>query len=197
MSGRLELERIVADFLGSDINTRLATVPVDVGDSQPPPIAAYAATGIGSDTLTPNNLAIFDSTRHIVVVDKKVGPPALPALYVSSQGPIMMMGEPYPAGQIRATEVPVKIVVRYITSNSDFAVARRDGSYTLRAVARSLRALSKSYNGPGYSGIRNGILLVLGQGPMEFWPTVDSVGNARVAGAIVVHYYVRDLNPEF
>lgn len=192
MTARLEVERIVAEFLGDDINARLATVPVDGGDPQPPQIAPY----VDAQYPTSGNIAVFSSTVHPWVSERK-DPPAAPALYVMTQGPILMMGEPYPQGQIRATSSPVKLVVRYITNNLDSAVARREGCYTLRAVARSLRALSKSYNEPNTTMVRNGISVVLGQDPMEFWPVVESVGNARVSGALVVHYLVRDGDPEF
>lgn len=192
MTARLEVERIVAEWLGTDVNTRIATVPIDAGDQSPPQIASYT----DAQYPTVGNIAVFGSTTHPWVSERK-DPPAAPALYVMTQGPILFSGEPYPQGQIRKTVSPVKLVVRYLTTNMDSAIARRDGCYTLRAVARSLRELSKSYNQPNTGMVRNGISVVLGEDPMEFWPVVESVGNARVAGAIVVHYYVRDNNPEF
>lgn len=190
MSGRLELERQVADWLGTDVNTRIAAVPIDVGDSVPPPISQYSASGSGDDVPTPGNLAIFDSTRHQVVAAGQA-PPAYPALYVMSQGPILMAGEPVPAGQIRYGNSPVKIAIRYLTANTDVAAARRDGCYTLRAVARSLRALSKTM-----PLVRNGIEMILGAS-MEYYPVAGTIGNGRVAGAVLVGYEIRDVNPEY
>ncbi len=192
MSGRLEIERQVADWLGSDVNTRITTVPVDAGDPLPPVIPTFMASGEGVDVATPNNLAIFDSTRHAIVASRQA-PPAYPALYVMSQGPILFKGEPVPAGQIRYAAAPVKIAIRYLTANTDVAAARRDGCYTLRAVARSLRQMSKTQ----MPLVRNGIEMILGMDPLEFYPVVESVGNGRVAGAVVVAYDVRDVNPEY
>lgn len=191
MSGRLEIERQVADWLGTDVNTRIATVPIDIGDTVPPPIAAYSASGSGDDVPTPGNLAIFDSTRHQVVAAGQA-PPVYPALYVMSQGPILLQGEPVPAGQIRYAAAPVKIAIRYLTANTDVAAARRDGCYTLRAVARSLRQFSKTQ----LPLVRNGIELILGAS-MEFYPVAGTIGNGRVAGAVLVGYEIRDVNPEY
>ena len=191
MTARLEVERIVADWLCRDINTRLATVPVDTGDPLPPPIAAFG----DAQYHTVNDLAVFDSTRHFWVTERKQ-PPAVPALYVQVQGPIMMMGEPYPDGHIRATKAPIKLAIRYLTQNADAAAARRDGCYTMRAVARSLRELSKNEHGD-VERVRNQISVVLGEDPMEFYPVVETVGNARVAGALVVHFLVRDGAPSY
>src|SRR5690242_12144833 len=132
MTGRLEIERQVADWLGgaggaggTTINTYIASVPVDTGDSAPPAISAFTASATGDDVATPGNLAIFDSTRHQVVAAKQA-PPAWPALYVTAQGPILFKGEPVPAGQIRYGHAPVKIAIRYLTGNTDVAAARRD-----------------------------------------------------------------------
>jgi len=199
MTGRLEVERQVADWLGgaggaggTTVNAYIATVPVDSGDQPPPPIGGFTASALGVDVPTPGNLAIFDSTRHQVVAAKQA-PPQYPALYVMSQGPILFKGEPVPAGQIRYAAAPVKVVVRYLTANTDIAASRRDGCYTLRAVARCLRQMSKI----DMPLVRNGIEMILGQDPLEFYPVVESIGNGRVAGAVLVAYDVRDVNPEY
>jgi len=187
MTARVELERMVSDWLGTDVNTRIAAVPVDAGDPQPPPIASYGDSAYP----TAGGLAVFDSTRHPWVADRKQ-PPAAPALYVIVRGPIFFDGEPEPTAHRRVTSVPAKVGVHYITGDADSANARRDGSYTMRAVARSLRALSRTM-----PLLRNGINVVLGQGPMEFYPVVEAVGNHRVSGSLVVNYLVRDQNPEY
>ncbi len=193
MTGRLEVERAVADWLGSDVNSRISSVPVDTGDPIPPAIADFVASGIGADVVTPGNLAIFDSTRHQVVAAKQA-PPAYPALYVMSQGPVLFKGEPVPAGQIRYAAAPVKIAIRYLTANTDVAASRRDGCYTLRAVARSIRQFSKTQ----LPLVRNGIEMILGMDSLEFYPVVESIGaNGRVSGAVLVAYDVRDVNPEY
>jgi len=190
VTARLEVERVVADWLISDVNARIAVVPRDSADPVPPAIAAF------SDPLYPNTLiGVFDPTRHPWVAEKKE-PPVSPALYVMCQGPVLMMGEPYPAGQIRATTAPIRVAIRYLTTNRDAAVARRDGCYTLRGVARSLRQLDK--NEQSETGrLRNSIWFVLGEDPIEFHPVIETIGNARVSGAVVVHYLARDGAPEF
>jgi hypothetical protein len=45
--------------------------------------------------------------------------------------------------------------------------------------------------------MRNGIYLVLGQGPMVFDPIVSAIGKATVAGVLTVGFYVRDMNPSY
>jgi len=194
LTARLEVERMVADWLGGSgtINAYISSVPRDGGDAAPPAIAAYTASGIGNDVATPGNLAIFDPTRHEVAALMKE-PPTYPALYVGCQGPILFKGEPTPAGQIQYASAPVKLVVRYITSNTNAAAARRDGDYTLRAISRSLRALSKTM-----PLIRNGINVILREDPLEFYPVLASIGNiGRVAGAVVTNWDIRDQQPEY
>lgn len=188
---RIELIRVLADWLGTDVNTRIAAVPVDGGDSQPAPIAGYTDTTYP----TPNNLAIFDVTRHPWVSDYTQDPPATPALYIGSHTPLLMKGEPTPDGQVRLPQVPLKVVVAYIADGSNNAAAIRDGEYTLRAVARSIRELDKNTN--ANTRLRNGVNIVLVEGAMEFWPVWGSVGNARLAGSLVLNYHVRDQNPSF
>ena len=191
MTMRLEVERIVSEWLVADVNQRIATVPMDGGDTLPPQIPPYADARYPKTTV-----AVFNSVTHPWVGERKP-PPCAPALYVTVMGPILLRGEPYPSGQIRDTKAPVKVGIRYLTTNSDTAVARQDGCYTLRAVARSMRELSKSYNQPDTTMVRNGIAVVLGENDMEFWPTVEEIGNARVAGALVVHFFARDGQPEY
>lgn len=197
MSGRLELVRTIADWLGSgtapnqEILVRMLAVPVDAGDSQPPPIQAYTDTTYPA----PGNLAIFDETRHPWVADYTMNVPGAPALYLAAHMPIMMKGEATPDGQVRLIESPAKVAIGYISQNSNPAAAIRDGCYTLRAVARSVRELSK--NAQANTRLRNFINIVLVRGAMEFWPVYGAIGNAKLAGALVLNYEVRDQNPSF
>jgi len=182
MTARVELERIVSEWLANDVNARIAAVPVDAGDPQPSPIATYV------DTLYPttNDRAVFNSVTHPWVAEWK-SPPASPALYVVARGPFIFSGEP--------TVVPAKLGIFYVRDSADAAIARRDGSYTLRAIARSVRELDKNDN--YLSRLRNGINVVLSEGPQEFYHTVTAVGNHRVSGALVLNYHVRDENPAY
>ncbi len=182
--------RMVADWLGSDLNARIAAVPRDAGDPAPPAIHAYT----DATHPTPGNLAIFDETRHHVAANFK-DPPAMPALYLYSRSPIVLEGEPTPDRQIRKSKAPVPVVILYHAENAVLEDAIRDGSRTLRAISRSLFELSKGANEA--SRLRNGILIVLGEGPMITDPAISAVGKNRVNGAVTVGYYVRDMNPNY
>lgn len=190
MTARVELERIVADWLMTHVNPYIASVPRDGGDPAPPAIAAYTDTSEAANQA----LAVFSSVTHRCVAEWKA-PPASPALYVVARGPILFRGEPTPDARVRKLAVPAKLGIFYVTSNADAAVARRDGSYTLRAVARTIRELDKTGNES--SRLRNGINVVLCEGPQEFHPVVSSIGNHRVSGALVLNYDVRDEQPTY
>jgi len=189
-----EIVRAVADWLGTDVNARIATVPVDGGDPQPPAIHAYVA--VAPAIATPGNLAIFDESRHDQAAESQEPPAgAVPALYLWCRTALVLEGEPTPDGQIRKSRSPVQVSVMYVTRNTSRATAVRDGTRTLRAVARSLRELSKNANAGARQ--RNGIYIVLGEGPMVIDPIVSAIGKATVAGVLTVGYYVRDMNPSF
>lgn len=190
MTARLELERILSDWLMSDVNARIAAVPRDGGDAAPTPIAAYTDTTYAAN----QTIAVFNSVTHPWVAEWK-SPPADPAIYVVVRGPIIFAGEPTPDGRVRKTVVPAKVGIFYVRNNADAAGARREGSYTMRAIARSIRELDKSGNEA--SRLRNGINVVLNEGPQEHYPTVTTVGNHRVSGALVLNYHVRDENPAY
>jgi hypothetical protein len=191
-----EVVRAVADWLGQDVNTRISGVPVDPGELPPPPIAAYVVADRTLQTPTPNDLAIFDESRHLFAAMGQE-PPAgsTPALYLWCRTALVMEGEPTPDGQIRKSRSPVQVSVMYIARNSVRQDAIRDGTRTLRAVARSLRELSKNQNDMARQ--RNGIYLVLGEGPMVIDPIVSSIGKATCAGVLTVGYYVRDMTPSY
>jgi hypothetical protein len=192
MTARLELERIISDWLMSDVNARIAAVPKDASDPVPQAIATYTDT-----TYTTNQtIAVFNSVTHPWVAEWK-SPPADPAIYVVARGPFIFAGEPTPDGRVRKTVVPAKVGIFYIRENADAAIARRDGSYTLRAIARSIRELDKEAPASDAARLRNGINVVLSEGPQEFYPTVTTVGNHRVSGALVLNYHVRDENPAY
>lgn len=188
----VDVVRMVADWLGQDLNTRIAAVPVDGGDSPPPAIAAYTASS--PQTATPNNLAIFDETRHQVCADF-VDPPAMPALYIFGRGTMAMEGEPTPDRQIRKSKSPVPVVILYMNNNSVTQDGIRDASRTLRAIARSLFELSKGTNES--SRLRNGTFIVLGEGPQLYDPAVKGIGAGRINAAVAAGFYVRDYAPNF
>lgn len=194
---KLEATRIICDWLidsnnaGHGVNSYLATVPRDAGDPAPDPIAGYSDAGFPNTTI-----AVFDDTRHPWVGEAKE-PPAWPALYVKTQGVLRVQGEPYPDGAIRATVSPLQIAIRYISQDTDMARAIRNGNYTMRAVLRSLRELDKESTVGDNARLRNGIYLVLAQGPTEIYPVMGSVGQARIYSAMLVNYLVRDGLPSY
>lgn len=191
---RLETVRMVADWLQNTsfgVNNYLATVPRDAGDPVPPLISAWT----DPDRAQVQALAIFDETRHKWAANRQEEPPATPGLSVIAQGRILTSGEATPDGQIRATTAPVQIAIRYLTVNANLARAVQDGDYTMRAVARSIREFCRSSNENARK--RNNVLIVLPEDPMEFYPIVEVVGDARVAGALVVNFQVRDYAPAF
>lgn len=184
---RLETQRIFVDWFKHatfGINSYIPTVPRDAGDPQPPFIAAW-------DT---DDLAVFDETRHLWVAEKK-DPPALPAIYVMGEGSLDVSGEPYPNGEIRVTEAPYVLVVRYITSVRDTVQAIREGEYTLRALLRSTRELMKNVNVD--SRTRNGVCVEIMDDPVSYLPVVETVGQSRVSGAVVMNLQIRDGSPSF
>ena len=138
---------------------------------------------------------MFDETRHDWSANRLIDPPAVPALSVIVQDRILATGEATPDGQIRSTTSPIQVAIRYLVANVDLAEAVRDADYTLRAVIRSLRELSKNVNEAARQ--RNGVLLILFEDPMEIYPIVEAVGETFVAGAIVANARVRDYNPAF
>lgn len=192
MTARLELERILSDWLMTDLNARIAAVPRDAGDPAPPPIAAYTDTTYAAN----QTIAVFNSVTHPWVAEWK-SPPADPAIYVMARGPFIFAGEPTPDGRVRKTVVPAKVGIFYVRDNADAAGARRDGSYTLRAIARSVRELDKEAPASDAARLRNGINVVLSEGPQEHYHTVSTVGSHRVSGALVLNYHVRDENPAY
>lgn len=189
---QVDVVRMVADWLGADLNTRIANVPVDGGDPAPPAIAPYTATA--PQTATPNNLAIFDETRHQCAADF-MDPPAMPALYVYSRGSIAMEGEPEPDRFMRKSKSPVPVVILYQAANSVTNDGIRDAERTLRAIARSLFELSKGVNES--SRLRNGTFIVLGEGPQIYDPAVKGIGTGRINAAVGVGFYVRDQLPNY
>lgn len=192
---RLEIVRAVADWLidkggaGFGVNAYIPTVPIDTGDNRPDTIAGFSSSDFPNTTI-----GVFDP-RHPWVAEGKE-PPVYPALYVMAQGRLLLEGAPNPSGQIRRTlGSGAEITIRYVTQNTDKAAAMQAGEYTLRAVVRSLRQLDSNDNQAART--RNGIYMELSMDPIEYWPVQGSVGNARVAGAILVRYLARDGMPSF
>lgn len=184
---RIETLRIVGDWLARDdygVNAYLTQVPRDAGDPVPPQIASWQG----------EQLAVFDATRHVWVAERQDAP-AVPSLYVIGEDVISLTGEASPDGQVRRTVTPIIVTVRYLTARSDTVAALRDGEYTLRAVVRSLKELFLNANDA--ARIRNGACLTAMVDPVTYAPVVESIGNHRVAGGVVLNLDGRDADPSF
>lgn len=173
---RLEVVRIVAEALRHatrGVNSKLPDVPRDAGDDLPSNIAA-----------------VYDVTKDAHVVNRQE-PPQIPCLYVMSEGAVIIDGEQM-IGTYRDTTEPVAVVVRYLASKHDLARALQDGDYTLRAVARSIHDLMEQANDADRT--RN-FVIVWHLVRMTYVPVQETVGEAAVAGALVLEFDVRDGAP--
>lgn len=189
---RVELTRMVADWLlhpDFGVNRYLDTVPRDAGDPGPPLVAAWA----DPDQPQVSPVAVFDDTRHRWVV-RREDPPAMPCLLVGVTAPIELTGEPYPDGQFRMTTADVELAIAYMTQQEDEVVAIRDGEYTLRAVARSLRELLR--NDQDAARLRNSVRLIAAP-TLRYVPLVAVVGAGRVSGAVVLSVHAEDGAPSW
>lgn len=173
---RLELVRIVRAALEHGtygVNTKLGGVPRDAGDEAPPAI-----------------VAVYDVTRDDHVVNRQE-PPKIPCLYVMSEGAIVVAGEQM-TGTYRDTAEPVAVTVRYLAGRHNLARAIQDGDYTLRAALRSVYELMEQANEADRT--RNFVMPFFLR-RATYVPTQEAVGEAAVAGALVLEFDVRDGAP--
>lgn len=193
---RIETTRIIADWLlhaTKGANHYIPLVPRDGGDPAPPLLAAWVDPDTRHTQVT--QFAVFDDTRHPWVIKKGEVIPATPCLFVALVGPIDVTGEPWPNGDFRTTTTPAQVVIGYITDNEDLFAAVRDGEYTLRAVARSMRELMKNENEA--SNLRNGVRIIAMQPPMRYIPMNEVVGGGRMSGGLLVTLEAEDGTPSF
>lgn len=186
---RLELLRMLTKALKDQnigVNHFIPIVPRDADDEAPPLLPEVAERGI----------AVFNDTEDDFVAGHK-DPPVSPAIYVLGEGPLEVQGEPTPDGQIRDTQSPAIITIRYVTDEPNLAKAIRDGEYTLRAVMRSLRELMKNQYAATLRTRGSICLIGAFEGPSIYFPVMDSVGKCTVTGAIGLNLTVRDAAPSF
>lgn len=190
---RIELTRVVADWLlhpDYGVNAYIATIPRDAADPAPPFIAGWADT---SGQAQVQELAVFDDTRHEWVA-RRGDPPALPCLVVGIPDVIDMTGEPWPDGQYRTSDIDIELAVAYISASEDEFRSIRDGEYTLRAVARSVRELTRNVNEA--SCLRNGVRLCTVT-RMRYTPLREAVGAGRMAGGLTLSIHAEDGDPSW
>lgn len=183
---RLELVRMTAAWLKNvtnGVNAKIPGVERDAGDAQPPLIADWTPES------GPATVAVFNEADHEWVGEKNA-PPASPALYVMGEGEIELVGEVMTIHRRTTRDVP--ILIRYITDKADKAGSKRDGEYTGRAIARSLRELLRQENDAART--RNNICVEVATG-ITYVPHVEMVGSCRSTGAVVVFYRAIDAAP--
>lgn len=173
----IEIERLIADWLGHEdvsktdgVNDYLPGIPRDAGDSQPTVLAA-----------------VYDETRDDCVASRN-DPPNTPCLYLVQDSPMTLAGEV--ETQVRDSDDAV-LAIRYLTTSYDTAQGIQDTSYTLRAVVKSLRALTQASSA---ERTRNSVCL-LAIHDIVFVPITEAVGDSHVTGALVVTLEVRDAAP--
>ena len=168
----LEAARIVREWLGHPtygVNAMLALVPRDGGDPAPPSVVAI------EDEVTNPRAA--------------VGRPAtsLPALQVDVLG-VDVIENQVVTDQGDGTCV---VRIRYAAAKANVADAKRDGSYTIRAVAWSLRTLYRQSNEA--SRTRNSLrLLPARQGELTVRPYYEELDDRVLVGVCLAPYALRD-----
>jgi hypothetical protein len=165
-----ELVRIVADWLEDatyGINTQLDSVPRDNGDDQPA------------------DVTIMDETRDPRAGRGRVPDDAAPVVTVSVQGITHLTETLTDDGYLAA-----EIVVQYAIKNAEAWKAKRDGNYTLRAAAWSLRQLRRQ--DVGHAGRTRNSITLLTVDPIRFDPWFERVDDTLVVGTLTVPITARD-----
>lgn len=173
----VEVQRMVSDWLGHEdlartdgVNDLISTVPRDGGDPEPAALEG-----------------VYDETRDDFVAARE-DPPVSPSLYVIQDAPFTLEGEVQT--QIRRAEGYV-LAIWYLTHNWDTALGVQAASYTLRAVVKSLRALTEADSS---TRTRNKICLEEID-DLLMVPVVEAVGESSVLGGIMATLTVRDGQP--
>lgn len=169
----LETARIISDWLQHPTygaNALLALVPRDAGDPVPPSVASFEdevsepRAGVGRPAMVIPALQI--DVLGADVIDNQV---------VSDLGD----------GNVVAR-------VRYAASKAKTHEAKRDGSYTMRVVAWSLRILNRqAHEG---SRTRNGVRLIPArQGAITVRPFYEELEDTVITAVCLAPYDFRDL----
>jgi hypothetical protein len=170
----LEPIRITADWLGH------ATYGVNAK------LTALAAI-LDTPEEVPQVRLIADSTRDDAVLSER-DPIKLPAIYVTSDGPVTAEGE---VGTVNR-DAKVAVAVRVILAKGETAKAVAQTHHLLRAVVLSLRELMRNDNVA--SRLMNDIQ-ILSAAELTFGRINEAVGAATATGAVTAVYDVRDNAP--
>ena len=170
----LETLRAVTDALNSEIfgvNVQIPNVTRDSGDSEPPTISAA-----------------YDETRSNAVAVGTLDNITYPLLAVTLDDTVTLNGE-VTSGYRDAT---ITILIRYMTRDSETALARSHGYYTLRATEKALAAYME--NTHITDRVRNGVQLISSTG-VEHIPMLEMYEDAIITGALRVELFIRDTTP--
>lgn len=170
----LETIRIVTDALASSssygVNTQIAAVDLDSGDSAPPDVATFV-----------------DETRSDAVAVNRITGSTKPVVAVTVGDNTVLVADPM--SDVR--EGTVTIEVSLIYDNADTAEAKQDFLYTMRAIQRAVRQLMHNDNASART--RNDIHVQSLTG-MTIGDVFAPIEDGNVAGTITLEFLVRDVS---
>lgn len=118
-------------------------------------------------------------------------PDSWPALIVGPDAAFQVEGEAVQERRDTITGVPVG--VRYSTREGDFHKAKREGAYTIRAAAMSIRQLAETEAGSTKREMLDVQLMTAGDWTMG--PLDERRGQGTNTAGLVVTFQARDLKP--
>lgn len=173
---QLEVCRSVADWLAhatNGINAELPNVPRDVGDTQPPNLAA-----------------VLDETRSTILALKRIpDEQATPFVFVWQ----LTDAELDAVTQSSQHATAFGVGITYMDRDSNAAAAIRDGFYVMRAARRSLNRLHENANVA--SRTRNNVVIRNGNVRMRLVRPSGEIEGAIMTAGLAVTYNVRDNLP--
>lgn len=155
------------------VNAKIPDVPLRSGHDQPRDVA---------DVVT-----VFDNENAA----RFQAPDDWPALIVGPDAAFQVEGEAIQERRDSITGVPVG--VRYSTREGEFARAKREGAYTIRAAAMSVRELAETEAGSTKRQALEVQLLTAGEWTMG--PLDERRGQGTNTAGLVVTFRARDLKP--
>lgn len=171
----LEAVRIWADALEDasyGVNAQLSGVERDTGDPQPPDVKW-----------------VRDVTRDTGAVEGRLGSD-WPGIIVGPDGtPATAEGQ---VTTEKRDARDVAVVAEWVSGKSDLGQAIRDGSYTLRAIQRTLDDLFETANESDRS--RNNIRMLNAQ-ELTFAEIIIDDETGRVVLPTTIRFHMRDDNP--
>lgn len=155
------------------VNAKLLDVPLRSGHDRPRDV---------EDVLT-----VFDNENAA----RFQAPDTWPALIVGPDAAFQVEGEAIQERRDTITGVPIG--VRYSTREGQFDRAKREGAYTIRAAAMSIRELAETEAG---SSMREALSVqLLNADDWTMGPLDERRGQGTNTAGLVVTFQARDLKP--